>query len=86
MASSIPSERKLIASIAANAMHSKNDVSATTRKGLKAANDRFEREVDPLGELSLAERRRRASYARQRHMRQLALRSAQARRRRTVGG
>jgi hypothetical protein len=80
MASSIPSERKIIASIGANAMHARNDSKLTTKAGRQAFLDRFEREVDPEGELDPAERRRRASYARQRHMRQLALRSAQARR------
>jgi hypothetical protein len=61
-------------------MHSKNDSKQTTAAGRKAFLDKFEVEVDPDGVLSPTERRRRASYARQRHMRQLALRSAQVRR------
>jgi hypothetical protein len=42
--------------------------------------DRFERQVDPDGVLSPAERARRAGHARKAYFTRLALRSAQARR------
>jgi hypothetical protein len=42
--------------------------------------DRFERQVDPDGELPPAERARRAGHARKAYFTRLALRSAQARR------
>jgi hypothetical protein len=42
---------------------------------------RFERQVDPDGTLKPVERRRRAEQAMRAHMAGLALRSAQARRR-----
>jgi hypothetical protein len=45
---------------------------------------RFEREVDPSGELSVDERRRRAEHARQAHMARLALLSVQSRRARAT--
>ena len=43
--------------------------------------DRFEREVDPNGELTPAERARRAGHARKAYFTRLSLKSAQARRR-----
>lgn len=45
--------------------------------------DRFEREVDPEGRLSVEERQRRATAARKAYFTRLALRSAQARRARS---
>jgi hypothetical protein len=47
------------------------------RQGFKA---RFERQVDPLGELDPSERAARADRARRAHMLALAYRSAEARR------
>jgi hypothetical protein len=44
--------------------------------------ERFEREVDPGGALDPKERARRAEQAKRVHMTRLALKSAQARRRR----
>jgi hypothetical protein len=41
---------------------------------------KFEREVDPQGELSAAERARRAEYLRRSYFQQLALKSARSRR------
>ncbi len=43
--------------------------------------DRFEREVDPDGELTPAERTTRAEHARKAYFTRLSLKSAQARRR-----
>ena len=51
-----------------------------TENARRAFLDRFEREVDPDGLLSVEERRRRADHARRAHMLRLALWSAQARR------
>jgi hypothetical protein len=48
--------------------------------------DRFEREVDPDGTLPPAERARRAEHARKAYFAKLALKSAQARRRRKPAG
>jgi hypothetical protein len=42
--------------------------------------DRFEREVDPDGELPIEERQRRAEHARKAYFLRLALASAKARR------
>jgi hypothetical protein len=47
--------------------------------------DKFERLVDPDGTLPAAERTRRAKHARTAHFKRLALKSAQARRRRSGG-
>ncbi|MGH3968892.1 MAG: hypothetical protein ACRET2_07960 [Steroidobacteraceae bacterium] len=44
--------------------------------------DKFEQQVDPDGELSPAERAKRAANARKAYFARLALKSAQARRRR----
>jgi hypothetical protein len=52
------------------------------RPARRAALARFEEQVDPEGQLSATERARRAEHAMRAHMTRLALRSAQARRRR----
>lgn len=77
------SERTLKASMAANFRWAfEEDRSAATRPARRAVESKFEREVDPLGELDPAERGRRATSLRRAHMQKLALLSAQARRRR----
>jgi hypothetical protein len=77
-----PAERRLAASIAAHESWAHTpDRSARTAKARKAAMDRFEREVDPNGELTPQERAQRAEHARKAYFSRLALRSAQARRR-----
>ncbi len=77
-----PEERALIARIAAHTMWAKNtDPTARTAPARRAALDRFEREVDPDGVLPPAERARRAEHAKKAFFTQLALKSAQARRR-----
>jgi hypothetical protein len=58
------------------------DRAARTAPARRAALERFTRQVDPDGTLSQAERSRRAEQAMRAHMARLALRSAQARRRR----
>lgn len=58
-----------------------SDRAAATAPARRAFADRFEREVDPQGLLPLAERKQRAARLRRAHMTRLALRSAEARRR-----
>jgi hypothetical protein len=58
------------------------DRAARTAPARKAMWDKFEQEVDPLGELTPAERVKRAEYARKAYFARLALLSAQARKRR----
>jgi hypothetical protein len=57
------------------------DPSARTEPARRALLDRFEREVDPDGVLPPEERARRAAHARKAYFTRLALRSAEARRR-----
>ena len=56
-----------------------------TEPGRRAADQRFEREVDPHNELSPTERAKRAEFARKAYFTRLAIKSAQARRRRSGG-
>jgi hypothetical protein len=56
-----------------------------TAAARKAFADRFEREVDPDGVLSPAERARRAESARKAHFTRLALASSRARAARKAG-
>ncbi|KXF48356.1 hypothetical protein AXA44_29695 [Rhodococcus sp. SC4] len=56
------------------------DRSARTAAGRKAHLDKFEKLVDPNGELSPTERAIRAAHARTAHFTRLALKAAQARR------
>lgn len=57
------------------------DRTARTAPGREAFNARFERQVDPDGVLPEAERIKRAENARKAHFARMALKSAQARRR-----
>lgn len=57
---------------------------AITADARQAFHSRFELQVDPDGVLDLAERRRRAEQARKAYFTGLALKSAQARRRRSA--
>lgn len=80
---STPSDRNLIAQIAAHESWARtDDRAARTAAARKAALDRFEREVDPDGTLTPQERATRAKHARKAYFARLALKSAQARRRR----
>ena len=54
---------------------------AATAAARSAFEARFEREVDPHGQLSVEERARRAGFARRAYFARLALLSAKARRR-----
>lgn len=71
------SQRRLRAQIAAHSLHAQGKTN--TGPARKAFINRFEREVDPDGILSPAERAKRAEHARQVYMRQLALKSARSR-------
>lgn len=77
-----PSEKSLRGRVAAHTSWALTpDRTARTAKARKASHDRFEREVDPEGVLSPAERAKRAENARKAYFSRLALRSAQSRRR-----
>jgi hypothetical protein len=60
------------------------DRAARTAPGRAAALARFEKQVDPNSELPPAERAKRAEFARKAYFQRLALKSAQARKRRAV--
>ncbi|HET6920509.1 MAG TPA: hypothetical protein VFI46_13735 [Jiangellaceae bacterium] len=78
-----PADRTLIARIGAHESWARTpDRAARTAPGRAAFFDRFEREVDPDGVLTPAERARRAEHARKAYFAGLALKSAQARRKR----
>lgn len=78
-----PSERTLRSQIAAHESWAHTeDRSARTEKARRALLDKFEKEVDPEGVLTPAERATRAAHARKAYFARLALKSAQARRRR----
>jgi hypothetical protein len=78
-----PAERSLRARLAVHTSWAQTtDRAARTAPARRAALQRFERQVDPDGTVDPAERRRRAEQAMRAHMAGLALRSAQARRRR----
>jgi hypothetical protein len=76
-------QRSLIASIAAHESWAQTENrTARTAPARKAMLDKFERQVDPDATLLPAERAIRAEHARKAHFKRLALKSAQARRRR----
>lgn len=75
-----PQERTLRAKLGAYTLHAKHDAKQTTAKGRATFLARFETEVDPEGTLTLAERQRRAQYARKAYFARLALLSAKTRR------
>lgn len=80
-----PELRTLRSQIAAHESWARTaDRAARTANARKALLDKFERLVDPDGSLSPAERAKRAEHARKAHFKRLALKSAQARRRRAV--
>jgi hypothetical protein len=81
-----PAERSLRGQIAAHESWARTENrSARTAPARQAAFDKFERQVDPDQKLLPAERARRAEHARKAYFAQLALKSAQSRRRRTGG-
>ncbi len=75
-----PEEMARRGRIGAYTLHSRHDPKETTKNGRAAFLQRFEREVDPDGSLSEAERARRAGYARKAYFARLANTSANARR------
>jgi len=76
-------ERVLTGRLGAYTMLSRHDPHETTRAAQQAFLSRFEREVDPEGLLDPAERLRRAGMARKAYFTRLALKSAQARRKKS---
>lgn len=75
-----PAQRTLRAKAAADASWANTgDRSARTEPARRAALARFERQVDPEGELPEEERIRRAESARRSYFRSLALRSSRKR-------
>lgn len=74
-------ERSLAGRLGAYIVHSRYDGLQITAAARAAFQSKFEREVDPDGVLPDAERLRRAEMARKAHFAKLALKSAQARRR-----
>lgn len=85
MAAKSPTERALIARAAAHARWAKTpDRTAASAAGRKAAEDRFERQVDPDGVLPPGERAKLAASARKAFYARLALASVRARRARSA--
>jgi hypothetical protein len=74
-----------IGRIGAYTLHSTHDSRELTVPARSAFLRGFEARVDPKGELPKAERQRRARAALKAHMGRLALKSAEARRKRTRG-
>ncbi len=74
-------ERSLAGRVGAYIVHSRYDGLEITAAARAAFRSKFEREVDPDGLLPEPERVRRAEMARKAHFAELALQSAQARRR-----
>ena len=77
--SATPQQRALQGQLAAHVKWAHTDPVEGTANARKAFLDRFEREVDPDGVLSPAERARRAAHAKKVYFIRLALKSAQAR-------
>ena len=80
-------QRTLRARMAAYTLHATHDSRLTTRAAREAFMARFERQVDPDGQLPLSERTRRAEAAKKAYFSGLVLKSAKARsaRRRAAG-
>jgi len=81
MASDLPSERSLIAALAAHTKWAGTpDRQAATAAARKAFDDRFEKLVDPTGEMDPATRATLAESRKRAYFRELSLKSAQVRR------
>jgi len=75
-----PEQKSLLSRIGAHQSWANTpDRSARTAPARRSFLERFEREVDPNGELDPVTRRQRAESARKAHMSRLALASARAR-------
>ena len=82
-----PAERRLAGEAGAHKSWAlTEDWPARTAPARQAANAKFERQVDPKGELSPAERAKRAEQARKSYFKTLAFKSAKVRRQRREGG
>jgi hypothetical protein len=79
-------ERSARSRIAAHTLHSRYDSRELTAPGRNAFLERFEKQVDPRGELPEAERKRRAEHARKAYFSRLGYLSGRARRARGAGG
>ena len=75
-----PGEQSLRGRLAAHILHARRDPRQTTANARAAFLARFEREVDPTGELDPTERRRRAEHARRAYFVRLSLAALEARR------
>jgi hypothetical protein len=85
LAALTPEQRSLRGRLAAHESWAVTaDPSARTAPARAAFLERFERQVDPDGVLDPAARARRAEHARKAHFARMALRSAQARRKRAA--
>jgi len=71
--------------IGAAVLHSRYDSRELTERGRATFLSRFDREVDPLGELDPAERARRSEQAKRAYFLRLAHRSAKVRAARKAG-
>ena len=78
-----PAERSLRARMAAHALHAKVDSRQHTEPARRAFMDRFDDQVDPDRVLPPAERARRAEQAKKAYFVGLALKSSQARSKRS---
>lgn len=82
---STPEQRRLSAEIAVHTSWANTkDRTARTAPGTQAFMERFERQVDPDGEMDLATRAKAAQNARTAYFKALALKSANVRRRRAA--
>jgi len=79
-----PVERSLISRGAAHTKWAQTDPVEGTAAARAAFLDRFDRQVDPAGLLPPEERARRAQHARKAYFLSLALKSAQARRKKAA--
>jgi len=81
-----PAERTLRAKLAAHTLHAQVDSRVHTEPARTAFLARFDKQVDPTGQLDPGERTRRAEQARRAYFAGLALRSSKIRRARKAGG
>jgi hypothetical protein len=81
-----PAQRSMRASIAASTRWANEDPAEQGQRMRRGFLERFEREVDPEGQLPPAERERRARSALRAHMQRLAFRSSKARSRQAGDG
>ncbi|HEX2421887.1 MAG TPA: hypothetical protein VHN56_01870 [Actinomycetota bacterium] len=85
MPSKSPQERSIISTLGAHSLHANpkyddRQLTKNARAASPGADGYWEKQVDPDGLLDPAERARRAGHAKKPHFLSLALKSAQARR------